>query len=30
VQGVGAGDRHDGIDLIGKQDGPFEGLHPAE
>ena len=30
VQGVRASDRHDGIDVIGKQDRPLEGLHPAE
>ena len=30
VEGVRAGDRHDGIDLIGKQDRPLERLHPAE
>ena len=30
VEGVRAGDRHDGIDLIRKQDRPLERLHPAE
>ena len=30
VEGVRAGDRHEGIDLIRKQDRPLERLHPAE
>ena len=30
VKGVRAGDGHDGIDLVGKQDRPLERLHPAE
>jgi len=30
VQGVSAGDGHDGLDLIRKQDRPLERLHPAE
>jgi hypothetical protein len=30
LEGVRAGDGHDGVDLIGEQDRPLERLHPAE
>ena len=30
VQGMCAGDRHDGVDLVGEHDRPLERLHPTE
>ena len=30
VQGMRAGDRHDGVDLVGEHDRPLERLHPTE